>query len=73
MAPRIGIPTAPCSRPLAIPEITSAAASVVLSLPSPSSSSPHPALIPLPSNPPNLLFKILSLEGEQEAAHMVLP
>lgn len=48
MAPRIGIPTAPCSRPLAIPEITSPVPSVVLSLPSPSSSSPHPSALKSP-------------------------
>lgn len=31
-----------------------------------------PALILSPLYPPNLLLKILSLEGEQEPAHMVL-
>lgn len=50
---------------------TSPVPSPVLRLPcwsAPSSPRPHP----LPSHPPNLLFKILPLEGEQEPAHMVL-
>lgn len=39
---------------------------------SPSRPSLPPALILLPLHPPDLLLKILSLEGEQEPAHVVL-
>lgn len=62
----------PCGIPRPIPKTTLLFPQLCSAFPA-WTSPPHPALVPLSSDPPNLLFKILSLESEQEAAHMVLP
>lgn len=70
LAQLIGIPTVPCGHlpnpqnPLLFPHQCLDFFAWIPPLP--------PALVLLPQHPPNLLFKIVSLEGEQEPAHMVL-
>lgn len=70
LAQLIGIPTMPCGHlpspqnPLLFPHQSS---DFLARIPP-----PPPARLLLPQHPPNLLFKILSLESEQEPAHVVL-
>lgn len=70
LAQLIGITPALCGH-LPIPQKPFPVFLPVLDVPA-WTSPPLPTPILLPWHPPNLLFKILSLKGEQEPAHMVL-